>query len=90
MWRPVFMALGITMAILGLECLVVEKATLAHEFNQTISPPNDPYALAPPKPTVVQRTFAPPEWAPWSLMSAGSIVILYAITLRKKTHDDES
>jgi hypothetical protein len=26
----------------------------------------------------------PPEWAPWSLLSAGAVVILYSFTVPKK------
>lgn len=26
----------------------------------------------------------PPEWAPWSLLSAGAVVILYSFTIPKK------
>ena len=27
---------------------------------------------------------APPDWAPWSLMSTGAVVMLYSFTLPKK------
>jgi hypothetical protein len=26
----------------------------------------------------------PPEWAPWSLLSAGAVVVLYSFTVPKK------
>ena len=26
----------------------------------------------------------PPEWAPWSLMSAGAVIILYSFTIPKR------
>ncbi|MCC7086583.1 MAG: hypothetical protein IT427_16415 [Pirellulales bacterium] len=29
-------------------------------------------------------TVVPPEWVPWSLMSAGAITMLYSFTLPKK------
>jgi hypothetical protein len=31
-----------------------------------------------------QREISPPEWAAWSLLSAGAVVILYSITLPQK------
>jgi hypothetical protein len=30
------------------------------------------------------REVEPPEWAPWSLMSVGAVVILYTFTIPKK------
>jgi len=30
------------------------------------------------------RELAPPDWAPWSLMSAGAVVVLYSFTLPQK------
>lgn len=31
-----------------------------------------------------QQIVVPAEWAPWSLMSAGAVVILYSFTLPQK------
>jgi hypothetical protein len=35
-----------------------------------LSPPREP------------RVIEPPEWAPWSLLSAGGIVVLYSLMLK--------
>jgi hypothetical protein len=82
MWRAFFLAIGITLCILGAECLVVEKAVLASPN----SPP--PTASSPfqPAPTTSQRPreIVPPEWAAWSLLSAGAVVILYSFTIPKR------
>lgn len=29
-------------------------------------------------------TFSPPEWVPWSLISAGAVTMLYSFTLPQK------
>ena len=87
MWRPFFLALGITIIFLGMECLVVEKAIMADEFAKTVTPNADPYAYEPVVATKVKREFSPPEWAPWSLMSVGAVVVLYSMTLTKKTEE---
>lgn len=75
MWRALFMALGLSAVILGLECLVVERAVLARsldapaEGRATVSGPRD---------------LIPPDWAPWSLLSTGAVTILYSVTLPKR------
>lgn len=75
MWRALFMALGISAVILGLECLVVEKAVLAN----TAAP------AAEGQPAIgASRDFIPPDWAPWSLMSTGAVTMLYSVTLPKR------
>jgi hypothetical protein len=33
---------------------------------------------------VASRELVPAEWAPWSLLSAGAIVIIYSFTLPQK------
>jgi hypothetical protein len=32
----------------------------------------------------VQRVVAPPDWAPWSLMGGGAVVVLYSFTIPKR------
>lgn len=82
MWRSFFLAAGITMCIWGAECLVVEKAILAGEA-KPLQPENlGTYFSQPMAPTA--REFTPPEWAPWSLMSSGAVVILYSFTLPRR------
>lgn len=72
MWRALFMAVGITGAVLGLECLAIDKAILS-------SPNNGPnQALA------TTREWVPPEWLPWTLLSGGAIVVLYSFTIPRR------
>jgi len=86
MWRALFLAVGISMCILGGECLVVEKFVMGSEGPPpseqnpaTIfgSPPAGPLGT-------VSRDVEPAEWAPWSLLSAGAVIILYAVTLNRQ------
>lgn len=72
MWRALFMALGFSAILLGLECLVVEKAVLA---------PGEP---AEGQSVGARRDFIPPDWAPWSLMSTGAVTMLYSVTIPKR------
>jgi hypothetical protein len=81
MWRALFLALGIWLCILGVECLVVEKAVLADSI------------AAPPPLLSADGTFSAPgtrqeidtrEWMPWTFLGLGVVIILYTITLPKR------
>lgn len=76
MWRAFFLAIGITLGILGVECLIFDSATVA-------SPAaiDEARSLSTGSP-VGGKVIEPPEWASWSLLSGGTIVILYALTLK--------
>lgn len=76
MWRAVFLAIGITLCILGVECLIVDSAVVASP--SAIDDARDLATAAP----VGHKVIEPPGWAPWSLLSGGTIIILYALTLK--------
>ena len=85
MWRAFFLAIAITFCLLGLECLVVDRVTLARpgqsEFTASMAysdPFTDPVAAVP-----MQRTIEPADWAPWTLLALGAVTMLYAVTMRK-------
>ena len=80
MWRAMFLAIGVFLLLLGVQCLGVSQFTLkirdeaaasANIFDTTP-------ALGP------QKIVAPPPWAPWSLMSTGAVVCLYSFTIPKR------
>lgn len=71
MVRSFFLAVGLTAFLLGLECLVLDKAVLKS---------NAPVANS----VAVGRELRPADWAPWSLLSAGAVVILYSFTIPAK------
>jgi hypothetical protein len=80
MWRAMFLGVGTYVAILGAECMAIDKAIMAPD---TQSPP--PSAVARMTPAALRsREVVPPPWAPWSFMSGGAVVILYSFTLPQK------
>ncbi|MDA7951484.1 MAG: hypothetical protein MPJ24_08350 [Pirellulaceae bacterium] len=79
MWRAFFLAVGIICCILGGECLTVKKATLVPyevETLQTDGLGNEELIVS-----TETKDFTPPEWAPWSLLSTGVVIILYSFTI---------
>ena len=90
MWRAFFLGIGIYLCILGAECLVVDKFVMAGEappleVEQQPAPQTPATLFGPTAPTgpIAQREIEPAEWAPWSLLSAGAVVILYSLTLNR-------
>lgn len=75
MWRALFVAVGLYAVLLGVECLLIDKAVLARREN-----------AAPGMEQKVgrNREYSPPDWAPWSLMSTGAVTVLYSFTLPKR------
>jgi hypothetical protein len=71
MWRSFFLALGVYVCLLGVESLAVEKAVLKPDLIRGIQPG-------------VQKEIIPPEWAPWSLMAGGAVVMLYSFTVPQR------
>ena len=70
MWRSLFLAVGAYCCLLGVEALGLEKAVLKRSE----------LASAP----AAQKVIVPPEWAPWSLMASGAVVVLYSFTIPKR------
>ncbi|TWT46563.1 hypothetical protein Pla111_16590 [Botrimarina hoheduenensis] len=70
MWRSFFLAIGVYCCLLGLEALAINRAVLKPQVRsgQVVSP---------------SRNVTPPEWAPWSLLSGGAVVVLYSLTLHR-------
>jgi hypothetical protein len=72
MWRSFFLAIGAYCCLLGVEALAVERAVLKV----------DPSSADQPSIGEV----VPPDWAPWSMMAAGAIVMLYSFTIPQRVH----
>lgn len=84
MWRAFFLAIGIYMCILGAECLAIERFELAaEEAEAPASSPATLFGSPPAAPLTDSRDIEPPEWAPWSFLSAGTVIILYALTINR-------
>jgi hypothetical protein len=71
MFRSLFLALGAYTCLLGVEALAVERAVLKQPADGQ-------------KAFFKQTEIVPPEWAPWSLMGAGAVVVLYSFTIPKR------
>jgi hypothetical protein len=69
MWRALFLALGVSSLLIGVEALFVDQAVLKRPENQ---------------PSASERVVDPPEWAPWSLMAGGAVVVLYSFTIPRR------
>jgi hypothetical protein len=69
MFRALFLALGVSCCIIGLEALAVDRAVLKD------------VAVAG---GVSQQVVDPPEWAPWSMMAGGAVVVLYSFTIPRR------
>lgn len=78
MWRAFFLAVGIFMASLGAQCLAIEQFVMAAEQN----PQPVQYGQFQPSLTP-QKQLNPPEWVPWTLLSTGTVVVLYSLTINK-------
>jgi len=78
MWRAIFLAVGASALVIGLECLAIDKVVLSKQ--ETIVPANGMLAFAAPA-TTRNKEIVPPDWAAWSLLSGGALTILYSYTL---------
>lgn len=70
MFRSLFLALGAYSCLLGVEALAVERAVLKKPENGG--------------PSAEEKVVAPPDWAPWSLMGGGAVVVLYSFTIPRR------
>ncbi len=84
MWRAFFLAVGTMLIILGIECLMIDSATLSGGQTETVAVSNT--WLGPQNNIVIEppKVVRPPEWIRWSLIASGSVVLLYAFTLPKR------
>jgi len=82
MWRAFFLAIGVSLVILGAECLGLDKVTL--RLREPPPPPVSPFDVEPK--TGPQKQIIPPPWAPWSLMASGMVVCLYSFTIPRRVN----
>lgn len=80
MWRSLFLAVAIMMIILGLECLMIDSASVYAAGKSSAANFIDP--SIPPAQTT--KIWQPSEALPWGLLSGGAVIILYAVTLPKR------
>lgn len=87
MWRAFFMAVGLSLCVFGVECMVVDRFVLADTVTRTT-----PFMITEDIPTLdgdqlttQRRILVPPEWAPWGLLSGGIMTVLYAATFAHRS-----
>ena len=69
MLRSFFLAVGAYSCLLGIQSLILEKAVLKSSSN-TFS--------------MSAHELVPPDWAPWSLLGVGAVVLLYSFTVPQR------
>lgn len=87
MWRAFFLAVGISLVIIGAQCLVVERVTLAHGISTSAPTEEGGYLLGQKSNAPAAaggKDIVPPDWAPWSLMAAGAVVMIYSFTIPRR------
>ncbi len=80
MWRAFFLAIGVFLVILGVQCLGVERAQL--RIHERPPAPVSPFDTEPAEGAA--RQIVPPPWAPWSLLSSGMVMCLYSFTIPRR------
>ncbi len=85
MWRAIFLGIAISICLIGLESMVIDRVVVparGSAAGASAMDPSDPMAL-PGVTTSAKRTIKVAEWHPWSLLSVGAVLMLYSLTLRK-------
>lgn len=91
MWRALFLALGITLILVGGQLFFVEQLEIkrvrtpkpdavAGQNPDTLfrqASYNEPAQTQPPNTFLVR----PKDWMPWSLLAIGTIVVIYTFTI---------
>jgi hypothetical protein len=82
MWRALFLAAGIYCCLLGVKAIAIEKAVLKTDVAASVQ--NNSALGISRSATTGRVEVSPPEWAPWSLISVGFVVILYSFSIPKR------
>lgn len=84
MMRSVFFAAGLFVALWGVTFLFVDKVQLKMPGESKPEPGFRGFLSAVSQPQPRRKIFDPPDWAAFSLISLGSVTMLYAVALPKK------
>ncbi len=86
MFRSIFFSLGLFLGLTGGSFLLVDKFVM----NLKDETPRSPgfRGLFTSVNAQRQKVFDPPDWAAFSLMSVGSVTMLYSVALPKKKKED--
>ncbi len=76
MFRWLAIALGVVLVVLGVESLAVDKAIL---HKKKVEQANEQFAFMSAEPAPAEIVV--PEWAPWTMLSTGAVILLYALAI---------
>jgi len=80
MLKPFVLSIGIYLCILGGECLILDKAIMASETEET---PPQQVGILNSQLVAEKKEITPSGWAPWSLLSVGAVVIMYSASMHR-------
>jgi hypothetical protein len=80
MWRMLFLAIGLASLVLGGELLAIDQATITIPAKKAHEPGS---LMETVHASTHSREFVPPEWAPWALLSAGAITVMYTASVSR-------
>ncbi len=83
MLRASFFAAGLFVLLCGISLLFVDKLVLANLEDEPAEA--DVQGLLTTEPADEDNILDPPDWVAFSLMSVGSVTILYSVALPKKS-----
>ena len=81
MWRAFFLAVGLFACVIGAECMLIDQAII---ITSADSAAVGPYGRTD---TPTRRPITPPEWAPWSLLAGGAVVMIYSFTIPRRVKE---
>lgn len=90
--RNQYFFVGLLCLLLGLQFRLVESFDLTPDFTQFLAERTGhplasvsaaTQALAQSDAPAVRKTFRPPEWVGWSLISLGSVLVLHSWAMKK-------
>lgn len=84
MWRSFFLALGTYSCLLGAQCLAIDKAIMTSREEAAPGPLGFMRGAFNGS---SDREVVPPDWAPWTLMSAGAVTLLYSFTIPNRVKE---
>ena len=81
MWRSVFLAIGITLCIFGVECMFIDEAVLAKSVASHAPAASVDGTLSTGG---SKRQIKTEEWMPWAFLGMGAVIISYTITIPRR------
>jgi len=87
MWRAFFLAIGVYLMVLGVQCLGVQKFVLKSR-EPVVQQAQQAFLFIQRQPQLgPHKEVDPPPWAPWSLMSTGAVVCLYSFSIPNRMNN---